>query len=431
MHPRQHKGLAQAVLHTCRLLKQANSHRGLPNHICDSTKLGTLASTASCTFPPQPHTLCTAPLHRDSQGRSALYNLLASTHLEQAAPLVKLLIDHGADPMDCGPSGAGDNLLHVLSRPEIGTTAALDSLHHLLNALRGHQINGGLLAAVMLQHANAAGLPPAHKCIELGNIDAMCAYVRLGGYLSMALPSVSGTGNTALHAAVASGDTEVVKAMLKTAAAVAAAAGGEPGAVQWAMERMCGISSPNSMGLTPLLVATAAGDAAMMEVLLQQSPAGAHLPGSDGRSALHLAAEAGSVEAVEVRGCLRCLRCAACASLDAVMACAALCRVHCNASSAWTSYAGALAAVQASSRPTHLVALSTCCAPLLACLVNLTATPPKPDLTHLCAPPPAGAHQVPGPHRSARQGGHHAAAAGDEAAQHASAAGLVRCPWRS
>jgi hypothetical protein len=211
--------------------------------------------------------------------------------------------------MDCGPSGAGDNLLHVLSRPEIGTTAALDSLHHLLNALRGHQINGGLLAAVMLQHANAAGLPPAHQCIQLSNSDALCSYVRLAGYLGMCLPSVSGTGNTVLHAAVASGNTEVVKAMLKTAAAVAAAAGGEAGAVQWAMERMCGISSPNSAGLTPLLVATAAGDAAMMEVLLQQSPAGAHLPGSDGRSVLHLAVEAGSVEAVEVRVYRRCAAC--------------------------------------------------------------------------------------------------------------------------
>jgi hypothetical protein len=69
---------------------------------------------------------------RDAAGRSALLILVTSGRFEHTSPLVALLIQHGADALDCGRQPARDSLLHLLCHPQVSAWLGCkrSMLHH-------------------------------------------------------------------------------------------------------------------------------------------------------------------------------------------------------------------------------------------------------------------------------------------------------------
>jgi ankyrin repeat protein len=209
---------------------------------------------------------------------------------ENTSPLIKLLVERRADPMDCGRKGARDSILHLLCRPELGTQGIINNVHHLLNALTTLGTGSGSVVVTMLQHQNAAGLSPLHYSIQTGNIAAMSALVSLIGQVCVRPPN-STDGNTPLHTAIAAGRVAVLSALLGSTNMTVSNAGNTTAnsrAALKALEAITSANTPNNEGLTPLMMATAENNTAMMELLLKHSSAGVNAPGLDGNTPLHV-----------------------------------------------------------------------------------------------------------------------------------------------
>lgn len=219
-----------------------------------------------------------------------------------------MLIEQGADPLNCGQPQAQDSILHVLCHPDIGTKEALRQVHVLLNKLlclrslphrSGATVAASKLVTAMLEHPNAAGLPPLHHAIAQGNKRAMAAFIDLHLQLSAAPGVTTSKGDTPLHMAAAMGKPRLLKVLLGLIEDASAGNTSHQGHQRTLLALSA--NARNHEGSTPLMVATAAKDVAAMELLLQRSNAGASVPGPQGTTALHIAVAARCLPAVRVR----------------------------------------------------------------------------------------------------------------------------------
>jgi ankyrin repeat protein len=189
----------------------------------------------------------------NSLGRGSYYSAI---HVAHSAEMVRLLLDHDADP-EQEVSYNGYRALHYyIVRGNIG-------------ALRTVLQYGVEVDTV------SSSTTPLHDAVPR-NIDAVKLLLEYGADIKMR----GYQSNTPLHSAVKGGKTDVVRLLLE----------------RWPE----GASKTNRSGQTPLHLAAAKGKTDMARSLLEIWPQGARQKDNDGHTPLYLAIKAGKTDVVRL-----------------------------------------------------------------------------------------------------------------------------------
>ncbi|XP_057313101.1 serine/threonine-protein phosphatase 6 regulatory ankyrin repeat subunit B-like isoform X3 [Hydractinia symbiolongicarpus] len=195
----------------------------------------------------------------DSNGRTALFH--AATYASQE--MVKVLLDHGADPFMV----AGDYERTCLHQACSRSSGAIDVVKLLLETM-GNEAK---------LEQDKAGLIPIHLAINKGNINVV--HELLHDEVDAQLKAVTKDyRDCALHLAARRGDYNIMKVLVENGAEV---------------------DQTNLEGQTPLHIACSEGDEQTVKYL-HESKASGSIKDRRNRTAIHVATETGNKQIIEM-----------------------------------------------------------------------------------------------------------------------------------
>jgi ankyrin repeat protein len=243
--------------------------------------------------------------HCDADGISILVKAVSTRDLE----LVKLLLQHGADPL----ARQTRHLAWAMPQSGRAVTAAaeagaVDILELLFSRIRPGKARDEVCVSALHDAATTGQLDSVRFLVERAHVDVQRGNDDSPGGVSLVSPN-RGDFYTPLSRALSNDHEDVVRYLVARGARIEgrtnmgesplvyAIKKGNNDLVLLFLDHKAPVNAPDVEGLTPLLAAVGAGNLEMTKLLLARGANGRPRT-REGRTALHLAALGGHVEII-------------------------------------------------------------------------------------------------------------------------------------